>query len=508
MKKNTETFCQDILDFGLKEVKGLISILLSLGSEVTSKSVTELSNSSFFQYHYSIISKVVKELSEKLDLYDYDTTPNNCKVIAMDFRQSLWGHCMSYAPQSSCYKLASDFTTNRKPNSNCLASRGYVQIPNNKIRSNQPIDIGYYYSYVNLGLYDESHPQAWSCPLDNIRLGLGDNGLEVAAKQLLGLMECSDLPFKEAERVVNSADSGYAQPSYIEPLISKGNNLNLVIRLRAGMKVYRPYQGEQNEKGRTKVYDDIPYYLQYEREKTFLHPKTKAYYQKAQTPIFNLKADETNEFEIQTRKQRRLIIVLSRWNNLLLRGTQEHKMESHFFDLVAVNCVDKETGELVFKRPMFLSFWGENRETYQLRDIENDYRHRYDIEVHNRFSKHQLLMDKYQTPEVSHLDAWTWIVQLTYWLLYSAADEVDIHVNKWEKYLPQVKRAEKSTAPKSVAMTRKGAKALFYTFDLTVFKPQTSKNGVGRKKGQKMPKRQRQKPQKKKKIKLTNEKIK
>ena len=144
VKKNSETFCQDILDFDLKEVKGLISVLLSLGSEVTSKSVTQLSKSSFFQYHYSIISKVTKELLEKLDLYDYETAPDNCKVIANDFRQILWKYCMNYAPKSSCYKLASDFTTIRKPNSNCLASRGYVQIPNNKIRSNQPIDIGYY----------------------------------------------------------------------------------------------------------------------------------------------------------------------------------------------------------------------------------------------------------------------------------------------------------------------------------------------------------------------------
>ena len=182
-----------------------------------------------------------------------------------------------------------------------------------------------------------------------------------------------------------------------------------MVRLRAGMKVYRPYQGEQNEKGRTKVYDDTPYYLQYEGEKTFLNHTTKEYYTKVQTPIFDLKTDETYEFETQTRKKRELIIVLPRWNNLLLRGTRKYRMDNHSFDLVAVECVDKETGELVFKRPMFLSFWGENRETYQLQDIENDYRHRYDIEVHNRFSKHQLLMDKYQTPEVSHLDAWTWI---------------------------------------------------------------------------------------------------
>ncbi len=307
---------------------------------------------------------------------------------------------------------------------------------------------------------------------------------------------------------MNSADSGYANPHYIEPLMGKCDNLNLVIRLRAGMKVYRPYQGEQKE--REKVYDNVPYYLQYEREKTYIHPKTKVPYQKAQTSIFDLKVDETYEFETQTRKGRKLKIVLSRWNNLLLRGTREHKMDNHSFDLVAVNCVDNQTGELLFNRPMFLSFWEKIEQPINCNILKNDYRHRYDnlsrnlgIEVHNRFSKQQLLMDKYQTLEVSHLDAWNWIVQLTYWLLYSASTEVDIHVNKWEKYLPEVKRAQKSTTPKSVAMTRKGAKALFSTFDLTAFKPQTSKNGAGRKKGQKMPKLRWERPQKKKQIKLS-----
>jgi hypothetical protein len=513
VKKTTKQFCQDILDFDLKG-KGLISVLLSLGSEIGAKSPTELSKSSFFQYHYSIISKITGELSENLDLYDYLKDNYHCKAEANEFRKKMWLQCMSVVPEKKIYKTQSDFTTCRKPASNCLSARGYVQIPNNKIGGNQPIDIGYYYSYVNLGLYDEEHPNAWSNPLDNIRVGLGDDGLKVAADQLLGLMDCADLPFKEAERVINSSDSGYANPSYIYPLVSKCTNLNLVIRLRAGMKVYRPYEDEQCKNGSPKRYEDEPYYLQYEREREYRHPKTKEFFIKPQTPIFDLETacpetsvDETYEFETKTRKGRALIIQLSRWNNLLLRGTKEYKMSDYPFDLIAVSCVDKETGELVFKRPMFLSFWGENRETYDIKDIHNDYRHRYDIEGHNRFSKQALLMDKYQTPEVSHLDAWMWVVQLTYWLLYAASDEVDIHMNEWEKYLPEVKRAKESTAPKSIAMTRRGAKALFSTFDLDAFKPKSTKNGKGRKKDQKMNKRRWKRPQKKGQIKLTNEQM-
>ena len=84
------------------------------------------------------------------------------------------------------------------------------------------------YSYVNLGLYDDGHPNSWSCPLDNLRLSLSDDGLKVASTQLLDLMECSDLPFGQDERVVNRADSGYSSPKYIHPLVSKCNNLNLI----------------------------------------------------------------------------------------------------------------------------------------------------------------------------------------------------------------------------------------------------------------------------------------
>ena len=159
-----------------------------------------------------------------------------------------------------------------------------------------------------------------------------------------------------------------------------------------------------------------------------------------------------------------------------MRGTREYKMEKHPFDLVSVTCVDKQTGALLFKRPMFLSCWGNNRLSYSCKDIHNDYLHRYDIEVHNRFIKQSLLMDKYQTSKIEHLDAWIWGVQLTYWLLYIASDEVEIYINEWEKYLPEVKRARENSARKSVAITRKGTKALFSTFDLKPFKPKTIKN--------------------------------
>lgn len=475
-------------------VKGLVSVLLSLGSDMTSRNPTSLSKSKLFQYHYSIVNKVIKSLSEGLGLMGE-------KVVGVndvnELREKLWVHCMRYSPPQNIYKLQSDLTTNLKPHSQCLDSRGYVQIPNNKIQGNKAIDIGYYYSYVNLGLYDERHPNAWSLPIDVQRVGLNEKALSVASSQLLGLMNCADLPFKSAERVVNSVDSGYSTPAYIHPLLSECLNLNLVIRFRAGSKVYKKYSGSQCSSGRNKIYEDGPYYLQTQRERKCYHPKTKKSFMKSQRPIFDLPVDEELSFETTTRRGRKLIIQLSRWNDLLIKGTREHDMSKMFFDLVAVVCIDKQTGEMVFKRPMFLTFWGHEKEQYRLKDIYEDYRHRYDIEGHNRFSKQALLLDKYQSPEVAHLDTWTWVVQLAYWLLYTASTEVEVQVNEWEKYLPEVKRAQKETAPKSVAMTRKGAEAFFSTFDLKPFAPKSSKNGKGRKKGEKQTLRTRKPPQKK-----------
>ena len=75
------------------------------------------------------------------------------------------------------------------------------------------------------------------------------------------------------------------------------------------------------------------------------------------------------------------------------------------FDLIAVRCRDKETGELIFKRDQYITLWGKQAKTYATQDAYWDYRQRFDIEVHNRFSKQNLLLDKFQTPKIENLDA-------------------------------------------------------------------------------------------------------
>jgi len=468
----SEQFCQDLLNIDIKDAKALVGIIMALGSEREADSPTALSESPFFQYHYSIISKVMKQMGLQCN-----------GAESLEFRSGLRQLVMAYAPRQDTHKFSSDLTTIRKGDSPKLAERGFVQIPNNRIYDNKPIDVGYYVSYVNLGLYDWAHPLAWSLPLDCQRVGVDEDKMGVAVRQLSELLEDPALPFGTSAKVVNAADSGYALAKYVCPLINSFDNLLLLVRLRYGIKVYKPYQGEQSPRGRNKDYDHRPLYLQTENRRRCFNPKTKTYFVKEQSPIFDQPPDQQDTYQSVTARGRLIIVELYRWNDLLMRGSREHYMGDKPFDLIGVRFVDKETGQLLFKREMFIALWGKQRREYSLKEAQLDYRHRYDIEPHNRFAKQALLADKYQTPDVSHLDGWLWTVLLTFWLLYAACKETKVVVKPWEKYLSIVRQMQNSENPMSPTMTRRGTKALFSTFDLKPYKPQESKNGVGRKKG-------------------------
>ena len=334
-----EQFCHDILNSTIKRAKPMVNILMALGSERTARNPTSLSLSPFFQYHYSIIGEVTKELGEQLNAA-------NSSELKSELRQTFF----EKMPSQSAYKLSTDFTTIRKAESPTLEGRGFVNIPNVRIYGNKPIDIGYYISCVNLHLYDANHPVAWSIPLDNLWVDVQADKIAVAVQQLFDLLEDKNLPFGQSAKIVNTADTSYSLPEFISPLIDKFDNLVLINRIRYGMKVYKPYRGEQKNKGRLKVYEDTPYYLQIESERIFTDAKTKERFSKAQRPIFDLPLDDELDYETTLAKGRKIMVSIYRWNDVLLRGKNGYKMDDKPFDLVAIRFTDKATGACVQAR--------------------------------------------------------------------------------------------------------------------------------------------------------------
>ncbi len=93
-------------------------------------------------------------------------------------------------------------------------------------------------------------------------------------------------------------------------------------------------------------------------------------------------------------------------------------------------------------------------------------------------------MNKLQSPVIEHQDTWLKIVQIAYWLLYVARNEITkIDFEVWQKYLPMNKNIGKSVVEQiklSLSQVQNQSIDFFVTirrfdFDKTLFLPQKCK---------------------------------
>ena len=148
--------------------------------------------------------------------------------------------------------------------------------------------------------------------------------------------------------------------------------------------------------------------------------------------------------------------------------------------------LEKESRERVFKHDVFAAIVGEASEGLSLEECAEEFYHRFDLEVTNRFMKQNLFLESYQTPDVQHLENWNLLAQEAMWLLWTASPEVEKVCEKWQKYAAP--KAEKD-GRKTASQTRKGLEQLILTFEKDRFIPKKCKKGIGRTKGEKQAKR-------------------
>jgi hypothetical protein len=462
---------------------------MSLSSS-DSKSVVGLSESALYAHHYTSISQCIGGLSaDKASL----------KLVSTQFQRLK----MKYYPVSDTYSLQTDVSPFTTPFSKKLAERQYVHIPNNVVPGNKSVSVGCNYSYVNLSHTPEHGGSRWSLPLSVDRVGLNSEGISTAKMQLSALMTDKELPFWKARIVKNTSDSGYFSARYFAPLVEEHPNMVQICRDRHGSKVWQQATATERvkgQKGANSIYGKQTYYLIAQSDvKKHTNGNTKVVTEKNRTSIYDLAVTERHQIEETTSGGRKIIVKIERWNNMMIRTKKGYSMKDKPFDLFACQVIDAESGELVFQKPMFIAVFGQLKDQIDTQEVYQEYRNRFDIEGHNRFSSQKLLLDSYQTPIIEHLDNWAVIVAVAYWLLFVAADEVDLILKPWERYLPKNKAivAAQKTATnqpkKSVAQTKKGTLALFCTFDRKAFAPKSVKNGKGRKTGTKILKKEDQK---------------
>lgn len=438
---------------------------MALASCQEARSPVELSLSPVYQYQFSSLFKA-------LDVLGVDQQER------YPLQQRIQRNCMSYFDHSSAdyYLLQTDTTPLCKPHSPTLKGRTCVSIPNNMIAGNRPLGIGYELSCINLS----DPPSNWSLPLSFKRVALEETAGECALQQLNDLISHPDLPFSK-KQVINTADSKYGNARFLAPAHQHPNLINIT-RLRAGVKVWKQYDGPPQKGHAKKIFGEKYYLHKVSQLKTYRHPRTGKPTEVFQRSIFELPADEHQRLHSQTRKGRKITIELWRFNNMMIRSKDGHNMKDKPFDLLTIKVTDAHTAKVIFDREMYVAICGQHKHNVSTDQAFGQYRHRYDIEPYLRFAKQRLLLQHYQTPDTHHLDSWLLILQMASWLLYAASDETHLRLRKWEKYLPENKSAAQAKRL-SMAQTRKSLQDLFLTFDLAPFKPLKCKKGKGRAKG-------------------------
>ena len=462
--QNTENFCLGLWGIDCFRSRALANYVMGLCSSPSLRSPVEITNSPFCHYTYSNLTKV---------LHFSDLT-----------REKIIRHLSAYIPPAqvlsngqSYYHLSHDFTTLLKPHSACLPGRGYV-VTANPVAQNISLSAGYAVSALHLNV-------PCAAPLLLEKLDVSEDKTAAVLDQIKAVMTHSELPFQDFLTLF-TADSAYGKASIISPLYDDYQNMVCILRMRAGMKVWTAYRGEQARTGTKRIYGE-KYYLRPESK----HCKdAKSGKETIQIGIGTLAADQVDSYPMTMKNGRAVIVSVKRWNNMLIRSKGTAKMKDKPIDILHVSIIDAQSQVLVFNRPMFLAVTGKQKSGISSQEAQQGYRGRFDVEGAYRFMKQNLLMGKLQSPDIEHQDNWLKITQLSYWLLAVAAEEIqDINIPVWQKYLKSNKCQEQDPNKKrraTLSQTQKSIASLFYTFDQTPFLPQKCKKGKGRQEGTKL----------------------
>ena len=381
----------------------------ALSSNKTATSVVELSLSPLHRRNYCSITRVLDEYM-----------PLDAEV-AHQQEQTLTKLLSSLCPmeqQRAFHLFAVDCTPEPRVFSPTLKDRSYVYAPNT-VCGNKPVTIGHKYSIaVYLPEKSGSSTPPWLIPLACTRVDTTQNGELVGMEQIAACIK-SHSAFSN-QLSVSLGDTAYNNPLCLS--IAK-NNVNQVhvSRTRNNRKFFYPYIPEETtdfkKRGRPKSYGDI---------------------HKLKDPATWRVSDESIEFSQLSARGKIQIVKIDCWNEVIMRGKKSSRLSDYPLRLLRVQ-VYKESGELLFKRPLWLTAAGKRRLELSLPDIFNSYRQRFDIEHFFRFGKNRLLMDKIQTPDVRHEESWWQLVMIAYAQLYLSRSIANNLPNPWEKYLPSFK---------------------------------------------------------------------
>jgi hypothetical protein len=430
MLTQLEQFRNDLYIWFPHRADALMELLDALSSNLTARSVVELSLNPCFRRQYGSVHDGIENLfSPPHGLTCLPERPQ------WKEQEALLHLLVSFlpTPQRPFRLLGTDVTPAARPFARTLEDRTVVYQPN-PVKGVKPITLGHQYSILAV-LPEKTAPgePPWVLPLLVERVASEDTKLAVGLAQIARLFDAKTSPFHQ-EFCVHVVDSEYSALTYQGGVASRPN-LVTIARLPGNRTVYQspppPPEGTTRPRG---------------------HPTWFGGAMSLTAPDTWEPPNEVATTSFRTKKGHHYTVHLKGWHDRLRRGKHQLPMHQCPFTLVRAEVVDDE-GHPVFTRPMWLTAIGERRRELSLVDIWEAYRQRYDLEHFFRFGKQRLLMDAYQTPDTSHEEQWWTFVQLASWQLWLSRDVAEKLPRPWERYLPryQTTQEELSSETSNVA---------------------------------------------------------
>jgi hypothetical protein len=416
-----EQFREQVYQGFARHADALLDLIDALCSQTGARSVAELSLEPVFRRGYSSLYKAI----DGVFAAGQETVERGANEQA--WLQRIAGHIAP--PERQPYWLfGTDTTSVPRPFARTLEDRGYVYQPN-MLRCNKPVTIGHRYS--TLAHLPEKPPgdPAWVVPLHMRRVMTSEAEDTVGSAQLAQVMGDETLPWHDT-LCVHVGDTRYSTPPYLAAAATH-EHLVTVSRLRRNRTLYRqpPPATGPPQPGHPTWYGE-PFKLN--------APQTRG------------EPDAQARFTTTSRRGQPYTVEIMAWHDMLMRGKRNAPMHTHPCTLLRVVWRDA-AGQPLNKYPLWLGVFGQRRYDLSLRQMQQSYAQRYDLEHFFRFGKQRLLLTAFQTPDVRREHNWWLLVQLAYVQLWLARHLVETLPRPWERYLP---RREHATAAPS--MTQRG----------------------------------------------------
>jgi len=373
-----------------------MDLIDATAGEGASSSIVKLSLSLLFRRSYSSITDVLENLFKPLPT---KTAEEQTLAVTQFLAEET-------SPPAGTFSLfAIDCTANPRIYAEKVADRSTVHAPNH-VPGQKPITVGHEYSVI-IHIPDESvdRDNHWVMPLSVKRVTSGESGPQVGLFQFKQII--TQTRFQD-HFCVNVADAAYSTGEWVTGIAELSNAVHIA-RLRGNRTLFRMPQETERRRGRPILYEDeVPLSAPSEPDEQF------------------------EPFEIVTRKGKKLLVQIVRWNNLLAKGPKDLKMHLHPFDVVRIVVTD-EKGRSIYKRPLWLMIAGQRRKKITSRQAFQAYCCRYDIEHFFRFGKQKLCLTSSQTCETRHEENWLWISMLAYTMLYHASSLAKETRHPWER---------------------------------------------------------------------------